>query len=53
MWPRLAPEAGAAPDPRRAGRRSRRVRALLRLHRTTLVAVAVAAGIVLMVLHWR
>jgi hypothetical protein len=37
----------------RPGLRIRRARAFLRLHRKTLVALGVAAGILLMVLHWR
>ncbi len=48
----LAAELGGRAPGR--GRRSlRRARAVLRLHRDPIVAVVLAAGIVLMALHWR
>ncbi len=53
MWVRRALETGALAGLLRADRRLRRARAALRLHGKTMVAVVLAAGILLMVLHWR
>jgi hypothetical protein len=50
--PVRAPETRAVAVRARAGRRLRRARAALRLHGRSAVAVVLAVGIVLMVLHW-
>jgi hypothetical protein len=52
MWARRARETGAPAGQLRVGQRLRRARAALRMHRKTLVAIVLAAGIVLMALHW-
>ncbi len=53
MWRRLGAEIGARWNAHRGSPRVRRARAVLRLHRKTLLAAALGAGIVLMVLHWK
>jgi hypothetical protein len=52
VWPHLAPEVEARWSAFRARPGVRRARAALRLHRKTIVAVALGVGILLMIFHW-
>ncbi len=52
VWPHRAREVEARWSAFRASPAVRRARAALRLHRKTIVAVALGVGILLMIFHW-